>query len=88
MKESRRFPILAAALAGGLLAVLLVWAGAWGNWPNFSPRSGYWGTMFLNSMLYAMGSDRAAMTVISGVWFVYGTVAFGLAAAAWTSRKP
>ena len=87
MKRSTRFRVLTAAGCGGFLGVLAVHIGAWCDIPNFSPRTGYWGSMALNSMLYGMGNDAAAMALISIVWFVYGALLFGAVAAVLTPKQ-
>jgi hypothetical protein len=68
---------LPAAFGGGILGIAVVLAGSAFQVPGFSPRSGYWGTHWLDGFLYGIGSDTVALTVICGIWFVLGAVIGG-----------
>ena len=68
---------LPAAFGGGVPGVAAVLADAAFQVPGFSPRSGYWGTHWLDGFLYGVGSDTVALTVICGIWFVLGAVIGG-----------
>ena len=64
---------LIVAPIGGFLCAIAVLVGNELGIPGFSGRTGFWGTNSLNSMLYSMGSDTAAIMTVCAVWFVYGT---------------
>lgn len=68
---------LPAAFGGGILAIAVVLAGSAFQVPGFSPRSGYWGTYWLGSFLYGIGSYSVALTVVCVIWFVLGAVIGG-----------
>ena len=53
---------LPAAFGGGILGIAVVLAGSAFQVPGFSPRSGYWGTHWLDGFLYGVGSDTVALT--------------------------
>lgn len=80
-RSTRRLLLVAAATAAGTSCAFLVMLGKWCEWPGFSIRSGYWGTHFLDSMLYAMGNSDEAVKVVAVVWFIYGAGIGGGAAA-------
>ena len=61
-------------LAAGLAGCHAVYTGEEGRWPGFQIREGYWGTHFLDSMLYAMGNDSVAMAIVSAFWFIYASL--------------
>jgi len=52
------------------MAIALVYAGAAGDWENFSSRTGYFGTHWFDTALYAMGNPGATQ-VVAFLWFVY-----------------
>ena len=69
-------------LAAGLAGYQAVYSGEANRWPSFQVREGYWGTQFLSPVLYAMGNDRVALRIVSGVWFGYAAlIAVGLVVA-------
>lgn len=62
--------------AGGMLGIALVILGAVLGVPNFRPHDGYAGAHFLDSFLYAVGSDSLAIGIVALLWFVYLAVPF------------
>jgi hypothetical protein len=60
--------------AGGVAGGQSVLAGAWLDLPGFGVRSGFWGTHFLDSRLYAMGNDDVAVAIVAAFWDFYTTV--------------
>lgn len=68
-----------SALCGGVLGVAAVLAGAQFEVPGFSIASGFWGTDWLDSYLYAIGNDTMGLIVVSVIWFVYGAFSAGIA---------
>ncbi len=77
---SLRFALEATfVLAAGLAGYQAVYVGEANRWPGFQLREGYWGTQFLSSVLYAIGSDRVVLRIVSGTWFGYAAlIAVGL----------
>ena len=59
-------------MIGALVGVAAVLGGTWLRIPGFCPDTGYWGAKFLNSMFYAMGSDRTAVAIVCVLWGFYG----------------
>lgn len=57
--------------------MLLVLLGKWQQWPGFSDNSGYWGTHFLDSLLYSMGNADEAVKLVAAIWFMYGAAIGG-----------
>ena len=80
-RRTRRLLLVAAATATGTSCAFLVMLGKWCESPGFSVRSGYWGTHFLDPMLYSMGNSDEAVKVVAAVWFIYGAGIGGGAAA-------
>jgi hypothetical protein len=80
-------PTIIASVVGGFAGVGAVFAGLWFDVPGFSPRTGYAGAHFLDSVLYAMGDDTAAMTVVSIVFFAYSAALFGIVNAVLLLRR-
>ena len=70
--------VLWTAFTGGLAGVLAVLAGNHFRIPGFCGHDGFWGTHFLDSMLYAMGSDVVGIGVVAAFWFVTAAAAAGL----------
>jgi hypothetical protein len=68
---------LPAAFGGGVLGAAGVVAGAVFDVPGFSPRSGYWGTHWIDSFLYSVGSDTVTLIVVCVIWFVLGAMIAG-----------
>jgi hypothetical protein len=62
-------------VAGGLFASLMVYVGTAAHWSGFSVDTGYWGTYYLDGLLYALGDRSKALRVLAVVWFTYGFVA-------------
>lgn len=54
---------------------------------GFHADSGFWGTNFLNSALYGMGNDAAALTTVCIFWFAYGAAILGSLTAAILSLR-
>lgn len=66
-------------VAAGIVGACSVYVGARNHWPDFSVGSGWWGTHFLDSMLYSMGDPQVAKGIVAFLWFVYGgAIALGL----------
>jgi hypothetical protein len=66
-------------LGAGLAGWRSVYSGEAHRWPGFNVREGYWGTHFMDSLLYAIGHDRATMAIVSTFWFAYAAlIALGL----------
>jgi hypothetical protein len=76
MTPGRR--VLWTTFTGGIAGVGAVALGTFFKIDGFNPHSGFWGTNFLNSMLYGMGNDVAALTTVCIVWFLYGAALAGL----------
>ena len=55
--------------AGGLAAIP-VYVGDAFRWPHFSRHSGYFGTYFMNDVLYAI-NDPYAIHIVAFLWFSY-----------------
>ncbi len=67
--------VLLCSLVGGILGAASVIAGHALRIPGYCGQTGFWGTHFLDSMLYAMGNDRVAIAMVLLVYFVYGALA-------------
>jgi hypothetical protein len=82
-RSTRRLVFVATATVTvtGTSCAFLVMLGKWCEWPGFSVRSGYWGTYFLDDLLYSMGNSDDAVKVVAVVWFIYGAGIGGGAAA-------
>jgi hypothetical protein len=63
-----KFSILPIFL--GCIAIALVYLGEAGGWEDFSSRTGYFGTHWFDSALYAMGNPDAR-NVVAFLWFFY-----------------
>ena len=59
-------------LSGAALGAGAVLIGHALEWPNFSGRSGFLGTHYIDSILYSIGNDTIAICVIASIWAVYG----------------
>ena len=70
--SDRQLVLMAGPLAGGTVCASLVFIGKNNDWRGFSVSSGYWGTHFLDSMLYGMGNSDSATCLVAFIWFVYG----------------
>ena len=57
----------------GAIPAALVYIGDYFRWPNFNRRSGYFGTEFMDSFLYAL-NDPVAIHIVAFVWFLYLSV--------------
>ena len=69
---------LIAPVASGLIAAAAVYVGDALEWAGFSGRTGFLGTHWLDSPLYALGDYTAAMAIVSGIWFTYAFAACAL----------
>jgi hypothetical protein len=72
-----------ACLLAGSVAATLVYVGDHFQWPNFCGRSGYFGTDYLASWLYAI-NDPFAIHIVAFIWFAY--VAGALFSFGWLVR--
>jgi hypothetical protein len=70
--SDRLLLVIAAATVCGICCAIFVMLGKWNAWPGFSVESGYWGTHFLDSMLYSLGNSDVAVKVVAVIWFIYG----------------
>ena len=67
-----------AGIVGGLFGVGAVLVGTVLEIPGFSLPRGHWGTQFLSSVLYQIGSDATGITIVCCFWFMYGALSFGV----------
>lgn len=61
-------------VSGAALGAGAVLIGQALEWPNFSGRSGFLGTHYIDSILYSIGNDAISMCVIASIWAVYGAL--------------
>ena len=73
-RSSPCFVGLLAGIEGGLVGVAAVLLGTVLEIPGFSLSAGYWGTQFLSSLLYGLGSDAGALRVVCFFWFWYAAI--------------
>jgi hypothetical protein len=60
--------------ATGVIGASCVYLGEAKKWQDFSVYTGYWGTHFLDSGLYAMGDPTVALVIVAFFWFLYGSL--------------
>ena len=61
---------LGSCFLAGAAAASLVYIGDHFQWPGFNSRAGYFGTGFMDSLLYAI-NDPYAIHIVATVWFCY-----------------
>lgn len=66
-------PVYGAALGAG--AVLL---GHALEWPNFSGKSGFLATHYMDPILHSIGNDTISICVIASIWAAYGALLVSL----------
>ncbi len=73
MRRTRQLFLPGLCLLAGLSAVALVYVGDHFLWHGFNRRSGYFGTEFMRSILYAI-NDPYAIHIVALIWFSYAAV--------------
>ncbi|MDH3583702.1 MAG: hypothetical protein OER86_05760 [Phycisphaerae bacterium] len=67
------FSVFILPIGAGIAAVVAVYLGVAFEWENFCPRSGYFGTQWLNGFLYGIGGWQA-IAIVAFLWFMYAFV--------------
>ena len=63
--------ILLFAVACGIAGAAIVYVGDAAEWGGFCTRQGFWGTHFIDDILYAI-NEPYAIHIVAAVWFGYG----------------
>ena len=73
MHQKRELSFFGPCFLAGGIAVVFVYLGDHFQWPHFNRRSGYFGTEFMGSLLYAI-NDPYAIHIVAFMWFCYAAL--------------